>query len=337
MEVAMRGVALVAWMWLWGCIVAPATGIAAPPATTRPAPPRTVRWHSSQQPAAAEARKTGRLLVVVFHDPTHPASQAFEEMTLSDPATREFLADFIAVRLDATKGEGKRRLEKLKLGEAPLTCVYSPQGQLLDSIPGCIIPAGRFCQRLARSAAYWRAATSRPFDPAARWRAVQARLKLSTRAQAAAEIDKLLKLPTEKLPKDVTPAKLHLAKGMALLRSAPKQAEAHLNKARSLAAGDADTSAQALLTLAELYDRTGRTKAAHELYGLYIARFPRAGEVGRAYCAKAVLEWVGLNDQNRARKTLREFLSRYPDDTHAIRARGMLEMIGRGKAKDSKE
>ena len=339
----MQWAVLAAWMWTCGSPPmagpAPSSGpsTAPGPIATRPARARSPCWHHTYRPAVQEARRTGKLLVVIFHDPTHPASQTFDEMTLSDPATRKFLARFVTVKLDATRAEGKRRLAETAQHEAPVTCVYSPQGELLDTIPGCIIPAERFRRRVACSAAYWRAATSRPLDPAAKWRAIQARLKLSTRAKAAEDIDELLRLPPKKLPKGLTPAKLHLAKGMALMRSAPKQAEASLNKARASAGDDITTSARAVLVLAELYDRTGRLDKAHEFYGLYIERFPKASDIGRAYCAKALLEWVGLNDPSRARKTLREFLDRYPDDAHAIRAKEMLDMLTQGGGKGPKK
>jgi len=308
---------------------APTTGPATSSAPASAPAPKLVHWQSRFDPAAAEAKKRRVPLLVIYGDPDHPASQAFDQMTLSDAATREFLSEVAAVRLDATRGEGKARFAKTGAKEAPLTQIFSPDGQLLDSRRGCIIPASRFRQRVSRSQAYWRAATTKPFDAAARWRAVEARLKLSTRAAAAGDIDALLKLPAGQRPRDVTPAALHLARGKALMYASAKQAEQSLRKAHELAPKDADVGGQAMLLLAEALFRAGRAEEAHGFCTRYIKAFPASEAVGSAYLTKARLEFLGLGKPAQARATLEAFLDQRSDDPLAVAARRLLDDVKR--------
>jgi len=310
---------------------APTSRAASRPATAPE--PKPVKWHGDYQAAAAAAKKRAAPLLVIYFDPAAPASQTLEETVLADPATGLFLSAFAAVRLNATTGPGKKRLAQAGAAEAPLTQVLSPKGELLDSLPGCIVPPSAFRQRLDRSLAYWRAANAKPYDAAARWRAVQARLALTTRDKAAKEIDKLLELPPAKLPKGVTPARLHLAKGHALLRAAPKDAEKHLSKARELAPDDADVAGKAMLSLADLYFRTDRPKEAHELAGLYIKRFGKGADIGRACLTKALVEVLALSDPGAAAKTLEAFIKDHPDNPDVVRARRLLEHVQRAAKK----
>ena len=296
-------------------------------APAEPPPPKVVRWHGEYDQAAEEARKAGRLLLVIYYDPDAPASQTFEEMTLSDRQTREFLAGFAAVKLNAAKGPGEKRFAQTGAKEAPLTQVFSPDGELLDWRPGCMIPAAAFRERLASSLEYWKAANVKPFDPAARWRAVQARLKLATCQEAVPEIDKLLKLPAKKLPKDVTPALMHLTRGEALLLADPKRAEQSLQKVRELAAADAELAGQAILLLADMCFRAERCTQARDLCAEYISSFPKAADVGRAYYTKAMVEFRGLKDAAAAGRTLKEFIEKYPDDRGVVEAKDLLDII----------
>lgn len=159
----------------------PATS-SAPTTTAASAPAkRLVRWHEMYAPAAAEAKQRGVPLLIVYFDPITPACEAFEQMTLSDEATREFLAEVAAFRLNVTEPAKQQRFAKTGANQTPLTQVFTPAGELLDELPGCIIPASVFCLRLGRSLEYWQVVNLRPFDPATRWRAVQARLATSTR------------------------------------------------------------------------------------------------------------------------------------------------------------
>ena len=318
---------------MMACSVAVAEGPASTPSTAPAASAPAPRWHSKYGPAAEEARRRGVLLVVILVDPEAPACQALEEQVLSAPATRRFLSDFATAKLDVRLPAVRKRFPAVTPETTPLTQVFSPAGELLDSIPGCVLPASSFCQRLARSQAYYRAATTRPAGPAAVWAAIQARLRLSTRQRAVGQIDKLLKLPRADLPRGVTPARLHLAKGEALLRADPPRARKHLERAGKLAGDDTSVAAEALFRLGELAAYLKQYRTAHKHYADYIKRFPRGRDVGRAYFRRAMLEWTALDDQAAARDTLRALVRLHPDDPAAVKARAWLKLLASGKEK----
>jgi len=295
----------------------PTTGPATAPAE------RVVQWHETYDPAATEARRRGAPLLVVYFDPAAPACEAFEEMTLSRPATRRFLADVAACRLNVTDAGKKKRFAATGAEATPLTQVLTPEGELLDSIPGCIIPASAFRERLEHSLDYLRAAASEPFDAAARWAAVRARLALSTRAEAVEDIDALAKMPREELPEGVTPARLHLARGEALAAK-PKAAAKELAKVLEMAPKDAAVGGRALLGLARLDARAGRLREAVEKYARYATEFPDGPHVGAACLRKAKLQYT-LGEAPAAVKTLEALLREHPDDPAVVDARRLLE------------
>jgi len=308
---------------------APATG----PATATAPAERLVEWHRQYDGAVREARSRKVPLLVVYFDPDAPAWEALQQRTLQDIQTRRFLARFAAVRLDATAGEGKKRFQATGAKETPLTQVLSPEGDLLDSIPGAIIPAEEFRERLACSLAYWKAVSAKPFDVAAQWQAVQARLKLSTRGQAAAAIDRLMKLPAGRLPQGVGPAHLHLAKGKALLSAAAKKAETHLRKARELAPKDPSAAGEALIAMIELALQASEYQKAHQYCAEYIKDFPSGPDIGSAYYYKALVEMTGLDDRAEAVNTLKQYLGKYGDDAGAVRARKLLQSLEKMRRK----
>ena len=314
----------------------PATSTSPATATASAPTERFVRWHGQYKPAAAEATKNKTLLLVVYYDADAPAWQAFDSQTLARRATRTFLADFAAARVNVKSDAGKKLFKATGAKETPLTQVLTPAGKLLDSIPGCIIPASLLIGRLSASQEYWSAATA-PATPATRWRAVRARLKLSTRHEAAGEIDKLLKLPPAKLPKGVSKAKLTLAKGVALVKTKPTQAAKLLAQAYKLAPDDADVGGEALLQQAAIAEKTKEYQQAYELCIKYIKAFPSGKGVWRAYKAKAVLEYLPLDDQAGARDTLEKFMEEYPDHPQVAKARRMLEAIKPPEVKDDDE
>lgn len=306
---------------------ATATAPATATATASAPAEKLVHWHVQYKPAAAEARKQDRLLVVVFFDPDAPACQDFEARTLSNLGTRRLLGGFAAVKLNVTKGEGKKRFAATGAKATPLTQVFSPGGELLDSFPGCIIPAGRFIERLGKSEAYWAAASARPATLQRRWQAAEARLWLSTREKSAGEIQALLKLPAKKLPEGLTPARLNLALGRAWELAKPAQAQTHLLQARKLAPREVDVAGEALLALARIAKRTRKYKQAHQFCVEYIKAFPAGPGIGQAHHTKAVLEYSALDDKAAAKETLRKFLEKYPDHPDAVRIRELLEVI----------
>lgn len=295
-------------------------------AATAPAE-RLVEWHGRYKAAAGEARKRNVLLLAVYYDPDAPAWEAFEEQTLRDIETRRLLARFAAARISVTGDEGRKALQAMRAKQTPLTQVFTPGGELLDSIPGAIIPAGEFRKKLKHSLACWKALATKPFAAAAQWKAIQARLRLSTREKTAAAIDKLLKLPEKQLPTGVTPAHLYLAKGRALFRGAPGRAEAHLRKARKLAAKNATLAQYVVVSMIQLAARARQYKKTHAYCVEYIRDFPKGSAIGQAYYYKAMVEMTGLDDRDAARKTLESFISKYPDEKGAVRARRLLNWL----------
>ena len=286
-----------------------------------------VHWHSQHKSAAQRARKDNTLLLVVYMEDASPACQAFEHLALKRASVKRFLASFSAAKLDITTAEGRKRFAKTGAEETPLTRVFTPKGELLDSIPGCIIPASVFMGRLEYSLNYWSAADAKAPDAASRWKAVQARLKLSTRAEAVGDIDKLLKMSVRKLPAGATPGRLQLAKGKALMFTKPARADKALQKALELGSGDPLAEGEALLELARLREEKEHYKQAHNYCRRYIESFPAGPAVGRAYYTKAVLEFQALDDEAGARKTLDKFIREYPNDPKVVSARQLLKVI----------
>ncbi len=293
--------------------------------TTAPAIPQ-VHWHSQHKPAAEQAKKDNTLLLVIYMEDASPACQAFERLSLKRVSVRRFLASFSAVKLDITTAEGRKRFAKTGAKETPLTRVFTPKGELLDSIPGCIIPASAFLGRLEYSLNYWSAA-AKPGDAEARWKAVQARLELSTRAEAVSAIDKLLKMSVRKLPTGATPGRLNLAKGKALMFTKPARADKALKKAMKLGSGDPLAEGEAMLELAHLAEEKEHYKRAYDYCRRYIKSFPAGPAVGRAYYTKAVLEFQALDDEAGARKTIEKFIREYPNDPKVVPAKQLLKMI----------
>jgi tetratricopeptide (TPR) repeat protein len=304
-----------------------ATGPATAPATASAPAERLVEWHLQHKGAADEARKRNCLLVVVFFDPDAPACQDYQARTLSDLQTRRLLGGFAAARLKVTAGDGKKRFAATGPKATPLTQVFTPAGELLDSFPGCIIPPGRLHERLGKSQAYWKAAAARPATVERRWEAAEARLSLSTRHKSAGEIQALLKLPAKALPEGLTQGRLKLALGRAWELSRPEQARTHLLAARKLAPKDAAVAGDALLVLSAIAKRDRKYKQAHQFCAEYIKAFPKGEGIGQAYHTKAVLEYSALDDRAAARETLSGFLEDYPDHPMAVRIRELLEAI----------
>ncbi len=310
-----------------GASTAPASGpaTASAPAATATAAAPGVRWHETYEPAVAEARKRDALLVVLYFDPAVPACDAFQEMTLSRAATKQFLGGFAACRLNVTDPGKKKRFAETGAKETPLTQVLTPEGKLLDSIPGCIIPASAFCERLQRSLDYRAAGAVRPVTPASRWRAVQARLGLSTRAEAMADIRALLKLDPKKLPAGLTPGRLHLAAARALPSEQRQTVRQHLEQALAAGPKDAEVGGEAILMMARQEAELDDPGPGMKLYARYIEEFPDGPGIAQAYLQKATLEFTARKDPGAAIKTLEEFIRKHPDDAGAVEARRLLE------------
>ncbi len=294
--------------------------------TTAPVIPM-VHWHSQRKSAVQQARKNNSLLLVVYMENSSPACQAFERLSLKRVSVKRFLASFSAVKLDITTAEGRKRFAGTGVTETPLTRVFTPKGELLDSIPGCIIPASTLLRRLEYSLDYWAASGAKPFTSAAQWKAIQSRLKLSTRIKTVPAIDKLLKVPVRKLPAGATRGRLILARGKALIFKKPSQADKDLKKALKLGSGDEQAEGEALLELAYLAEKGEHYKEAYDYCRRYIKSFPAGPAVGRAYYTKAVLEFQALDDEAGARATLEHFIREYPNDPKTVSAKHLLKMM----------
>ena len=304
----------------------PATA-SAPTTTTATAPAeRLVEWREYKA-ATEEAGKRKALLLAVYFDPDAPAWEALEEHVLRHIDTRRFLGQFAACRIDVTTAEGKKLFKATGAKETPLTQVLTPAGELLDSIPGAIIPAGEFRNRLQHSLACWKAMAEGPPGPAAQWKAIQARLRLSTCEKTLPAIEKLMKLPAERLPTGVTAAHLYLARGRALFAAAPKKAEKDLQEALRLASKNRTLGQYIGVTMIQLALKAKEYKKAHAYCLEYIRDFPKSPSIGGVYYYKAMVEMTGLDDRDAAMKTLEEFIRAYPDDPGTVRAQRLLTWL----------
>ena len=304
------------------------------PTETQPAEPPPVKWFDKFEAAAADAKQRDVPVVVVYLDPDAPAGIMLDEEVLTDRLLRAFLADVAAVKLNATVGAGKMLFEKTGAKEAPLTQVLAPDGELLDSIPGAIVPAEAYRDRLARATDYWRASRVKPFDEAARFKAVQARLKLSTRTEAAKDIETLLKLPPGKLPEGVTPARLHVAAGLAAEKS--EQAGASFEKAIELGPKDAHAAGRAMLELGRIAAADKKYKDARARFQQYTKEFPDGPDRDRAWYDLAMADYA-IDGPAQAIKTLEEFIKKYPDDPGVVVARKLLDGMKMLDKKDAKK
>ncbi|MDY7010391.1 MAG: tetratricopeptide repeat protein [Planctomycetota bacterium] len=329
---------LLSGLWRFSFISDAATTepASAPTTTTAPVIPQ-VHWRDQYLPAAEQANKDNTLLLVVYMEDDSPACQAFENLSLKRASVRCFLASFSAVKVDITTTEGRGLFAKTGTAETPLTQVITPKGKLLDNIPGCIIPASALMERLEYSLDYWSAVGEKAPDAVSRWAAVQARLKLSTRAESVPLIDKLLKMPVRKLPAGVTQARLRLAKGKALMFTKPDDADKNLKKALKLGSGDPSAEGEAMLELAHLSEIKENYKQAHDYCRRYIESFPSGASIGEAYYKKAVLEFQSLDDKSAAGKTLEKFIREYPNDPKVVSARQLLKMIDPAREVSSRQ
>ena len=309
-----------------GTIAPSSEGATQPETQTAPARPQ-VKWLDEYRQAVEQAKKDDKLLLVVYMENDSPACQAFENLSLTRSAVKEFLVSFTATKIDIASSEGRKAFAETGAQETPLTMVIAPDGELLDSIPGCIIPASSLIARLGYSLDYRSACCVKTPDAQSRWKAVQNRLKLSTRAACVPVIDELLKLPDGKLPEGVTAGKLHLARGMALMFAKPEAAEKDLKDAMKAGAGDPAVEGSALLELVRLSQSVEQPKQAYEYCRQYIKSFPNGPDIGSVYYTKAVLEFQALGDEAAAGKTLEQFIREYPDEPKVVSARQLLEMI----------
>ncbi len=303
----------------------PATATSAPTTTSAPAP-KNVRWMQSYDAAVAEARKSSKLLLAVYFDVDSPAWEMYERATLSDRTTRQFLADFTAVKLDVARGDGKKRFAATGAKETPLTQVLTPKGELLDSIPGCVLPAKALREQLALSQDYWRAVNARPFTTDARWQAAASRSLLSTGHKAVKDIDALGKLAPDKLPAGVSKAGLLVMKGNALAAK-PDQAQKHYAEAYRLAPDDEQVGGAALVARARAMLELKQYPEAHKLCVLYIDKFPNSADIWPAYLLKVITEYQGLDNRAAAVGTLKTFIEKYPDNPDVVEAKQYLKAI----------
>jgi tetratricopeptide (TPR) repeat protein len=293
---------------------------------------KVVAWHRQYARAMEEARQRNVPLLVVFYEPDAPAWERFERESLQDLSMRKFLTQFCAVQLDVRSPEGAAKFASAGGKDVPLSLVYSPDAELLERLPGAIIPASSLRESLQRVLNYYSSATTKPFDNAAAWKAVQARLLLASREKALPEINRLLELPAEKLPAGLSPMHLHLARGEAMMISDPKAAKEELELVAKGSPGT-ETAGRAMLDLSQLALREKDYAKAHQLAGQYISAYPKGADIGKAHIQKALLEMTSLDDRPAAQKTLKEFIQKYPDDPVVVKAKDLLESLEKIKGK----
>ncbi|KKL59113.1 hypothetical protein LCGC14_2218600 [marine sediment metagenome] len=120
-------------------------------------------------------------------------------------------------------------------------------------------------------------------------------------------------------------------------RSAPAEAQRQFLKALELAPSRADVGGRATIALGDLHFRAKRYERARKLFAGYIGTFPQGDGIGTAFLRLATVEYAGMNDPAGARKTLKAFLSKFPDDAQGARAAEMLEQVERAIKKGQKK
>lgn len=296
-------------------------------ATSVPVLAPQVHWHENGLEAAqTEAKAADKLLLVVYFDPESPTWLSWQERALNLRAVREYLAGFEAARVDVTTEPGKKLLAQAsKSDRTPLTQVLDAKGQVLDSFTGALVPPDALKARLNASLQLKEALAADQSKPENVWNAIQARLKLSTKDQAAEPAEALLK--SGKLPAGVTAAQVELVIGQALQTAKPDASKTHLEKALADGKSDPLAGGKAIILLAQAAEMAKDYKTAQSLYQRYITEFPGGPDAGSACYGKAVLEIGVLDDRGAARKTLSEFVAKFPDDPAVVKAKRLLEDI----------
>jgi hypothetical protein len=144
-----RGVALCA-------MVAALCLASAPAAFAEEEPPRKLEWLADQGAAMAQARKLGKLLLIVHlsgdfaeNAPDSRPSQVFHSITAADPAVVDELSErFVLAWRQVGAAQSLQQLPALKKGEKPpaplefaITYVCLPDGRVLHFIPGYLSSA----------------------------------------------------------------------------------------------------------------------------------------------------------------------------------------------------
>lgn len=283
--------------------------------------PAVVKWADNYEAAKAEAKTRNVPLVVIYLSDYVPASEGLAKRVLGDLGIKTLLADFAAVKIDANSDAGRPLFEATKQANPPLTQIFAPAGELLDSFPGGVSPEF-FENHLKATRNYCQAADQKPQTPQSKWEAAQARIVLSTRAKAIPLLDELAKAP----PEGVAAEQVKLAKAQALLPG-DKPAARKLAEEVLKSAGDKfETGGEAMLLLASLAEGDKDYKAALDHTYKYIKTFPKGPKVGLAYYRKAILE-MQLNDRPAAVATLKFFVENYREDPGVGAARELLQAL----------
>ena len=306
------------------------TSLATTQSASQPASaPTSLTWMTAFDEGLAQAGKADSLMLVFWFDPESPACQAMQDKTFAQAELVRALRGLALVRLDVTREGNKPRFAGQRAKRPPLTQTYSPASQLLDSLPGFLDGPGvlAMIQRSQQFLAADRQGRATPDDAQRRWAKVQARLALSSRAQAGEDIDWLLARKPGQLPPSITPARLQLALGQATQQTDPVKARQAFEQARTLAGEDTVSAACALLGLAELAIQAESYSRAHDLLDQYIREYPAGQSIGKVAIRKASIEINALDNRPAARATLEEFLRKYPDDPAVVQAKELLEAL----------
>ncbi len=117
-------------------------------------------WNQSVSKAFADARKTGRPVVVFVGTEWCHYCELMQSQTWSHPTIAQAVQrDFITLKLDGDRDQSIVR--ELGLQSYPATMVYSPAGQQIARKSG-FMPAAETQQWLAQAKQRWRVAASQP-------------------------------------------------------------------------------------------------------------------------------------------------------------------------------
>ncbi len=283
-----------------------------------------VEWQTDLAAAQADAKKRGVLAIVIYTDADTPACEAYNDQTLARSGVRRFLADWAAVKIDVATDEGKKLLAAAKAEEPPLTQVFLPGGELLDSFVG-YSPERTLLERLGHAVDYMAAVSAKEQTPELEWKAIQARLGTSTAAKVAPKLEALAK--GDRLPTGVSRAKVLLALGQLDAAIAPDKADAVFQDAIKNAGDDKHVAAVALIGRARLAGAKKQYPQARSLCEEAAKTCTASPEVGQAYMLKATIEYMGVGDPTAAKATVDEFIRKYPDDPIIKSARDLQEVL----------
>jgi thioredoxin-related protein len=136
----------------------------------RPRAEAPVRFSKSWDEARAEAKRTGRRLLVYFTGKNCGWCRVLEKRTLTDAEVVDLTGPFVCVEIDVGEESNLRLADEFRIDTIPRSYVLTPEGQVIDRCTG-YLPAAEYVAWLKGvgtkpAAGIVAAAGSRPTAPA---------------------------------------------------------------------------------------------------------------------------------------------------------------------------